>query len=385
MRLTKILIAIAAICIIWSSCVYNSLNFKPADLAIDLRWVKAYPTEEKEKVVTGITWALSYLGASLPPGSMSRVVQWKDSSTFTLDIGAAGFPEASLQKWVELLAAFRNTEEYTQTGGIDVGRFITLTLNSTHHYYAITGAHPSLADFRAQYSFETKKAAIIKSTIAFGSRLIEISQANTFSQIAFIATEGTGSIPGHTFAEDEFEAMDLMPNGQLRFALYTHEGKLKTSASPELTNAGKPAKCFWCHETHFISPFEDYPAAEGYYNREEFSTIVAARVKLIEDYRKLLKSDLDFSKTSDHTQAELLYISFMEPSAGRLAAEWGLTADEVRTKLKDAPTHKHKEFSFLGDALYSRKDIDHFTPYEVITAPDDARNFSANEPAIIQP
>jgi hypothetical protein len=386
MSVIKTLIAILAIFIVWSSCVYNGVKPEATELTIDLRWVKAYPAEDKDKITTGVMWGLSYLGASLPKGSINRAIYWKANNTFTLDIGGAGFSEASLDKWAALLDALRNSEEYKRNGGIDLGRFMTLTLNSTNHYYAITGAHTTLESFRAQYRFDPKKAAIIQSTIAFGTRVIEISNTdNQFSKIAFIAAEGTGSVPEHTFSEEEFEAMDLMPNGQLRFALYTREGKLKTSASPSLTNAGKPAKCFWCHETHLIAPFEDYPSTQGYYTREEFTSIVAGRVKLIEDYRKELDSDLDFARTSDHTQAELLYISFMEPSAERLALEWGITVDEVKQKIKDAKIHTHKEFSFLGEALYSRKDIDHLAPYSVIGVPDDARDFSSNEPAIIEP
>jgi hypothetical protein len=385
MRGITVLSGIMGIFICWSSCVYNSLTPDPATLTLNLRWTKAYATETQQNVTTGLMWSLSYLGATLPPGSMSRVVSWKKPGMLTLDINEAGFPEASLMKWSALILALRETEEYIETGGIDVGRFVTLTLNSSNHYYAITGAHRDLSSFRDQYHFDPRKAAINKSTIALGSRVIEIAGADTFGEIAFVAAEGPGSVLEHTFVEHEFEAMDLMPNGQLRFALYDKDGHLKTSASPELTNAGKPAKCFWCHETHFIAPFQEYPPAEGYYGLPEFTAIVNARVKLIEQYRTTLKSDLDFSKTSDHTQAELLYITFMEPSPGRLAAEWGMSLDAVKQKVTDAPAHKHKEFSFLGDTLYSRKDIEQFSPYSASSVPDEARNFSLNEPAVITP
>jgi hypothetical protein len=374
MKIVRILCVITAIFILWSSCVYNDIRPDTSDLTVTVRWTRAYPAETKEEVMTGLAWSLSFLGASLPQGSLNRAVYWTADDRFILDIREAGFPEASWPAWAQLIEAFQQSEEYTARGAIDLGRLVTLTLNSTNHYYAITGVPKTLSDFRARYNFDPKKAAVLKSTIAFGHRMIEIANAGRFQEIAFIAREGDGLIEEHTFSEKEFEAMDLMPNGQLRFALYDINGNLKTSASPELTLAGKPAKCLWCHEIHLIAPFQDYPVADGYYNKDEFSALVASRVQLI-----------DFKKTSDHTQAELLYISFMEPSAERLAAEWGLTVDEVRNKLKDAPTHKHNEFSFLGDALYSRKDVDHFTPYEVISAPDDARNFSANEPAIIQP
>lgn len=385
MKIVRIFCVITAIFILWSSCVYDDIRPEVSSLTITVRWTHAYPAETREKVMTGLAWSLSFLGASLPQGSLDRAVYWTTDDRFILDIREAGFPEASWPAWAQLITAFQKSEEYTARGAIDLGRLIALTLNSTNHYYAITGAPKNLSGFRAKYNFDTKKAAVLKSTIAFGHRVIEIANADQFQEIAFIAQEGDGLIQEHTFSEKEFEAMDLMPNGQLRFALYDLNGNLKTSASPELTQAGKPAKCLWCHETHFIAPFQDYPAAEGYYNKDEFSALVESRVQLIVNYRGTLRSDIDFTRTSDHTQAELLYLSFMEPSADRLALEWGLTVEEVKEKLKGMDTHAHHEFAFLGDALYLRKDVDQLAPYTAIQAPDDARNASLYEPNIINP
>jgi hypothetical protein len=82
---------------------------------------------------------------------------------------------------------------------------------------------------------------------------------------------------------------------------------------------------------------------------------------------------------------ELLYLSFMEPSAERLAVEWQTTAEDVRQKLQGKPTHNNPEFAFLGDVLYNRKDIDVLSPYKSVRAADDARESSAYEPDIIHP
>ena len=217
----------------------------------------------------GLTWALSFLGAAIPDDSLNKALEWKNETNFLLRLGKAGFnPEASAA-WKSILDTLKISEEYKMLGGIDVGRFLMLTLNSTNHYYAITGAKQRYAEFRAQYNFDEKKAGIVKSAIAFGSRLIEISKAQEFHEIAFLATEGEGTLPDN-FEEKEFEALDFMPNGQLRFALYDLNGNLKEAASKTLTVAGKPAKCLWCHETSLVPPFSDNNTLPGFYSTEEF-------------------------------------------------------------------------------------------------------------------
>jgi hypothetical protein len=258
-----------------------------------------------------------------------------------------------------------------------------LTMNSANHYNGITVADRKLSDFRKKYRFLNKKGVIINSSIAVGTRVIEISEADEFKEIAFIATEGTGSVANNTFQEKEFEVMTLMPNGQLRFALYDLSGNLKTSASPDLTAAGKPSKCLWCHEINLASTLKESPVVPDYVTDLEYNSLIAERVKLVREYRSSLRAGVDFALTQQHTKAELLYLSFMEPSAERLALEWGLDARVVKSKLAGLNTHKNDEFPFLGDALYSRNDVDKFSPYKVINVPDDPRNRSIYEPDLI--
>lgn len=384
MKILKAVVVIMVILILWCSCEYNDLRPEPSALSINLRWVKAYPEETRDQVITGIAWELSYLGASLPPGAMKRVVYWASDDHLILDIQAAEFPDAAIPAWTAIIAALRQTEEYTQRGGIDIGRFIMLTLNSTNHYYAITGAHKQLIEFRESYTFDKKKAAVLTSSVAYGNRLIEIANADASGTVACIAAEGPGTVPDNTFIEEEYEVIDLMANGQLRFALYDAQGHLKTSASPLLTIASKPAKCLWCHEVTLTNPIQDYPATNGFYNKDEFSALIDNRKLRIHDYRLGLKSDIDFSQTQAHTQMELLYLSFMEPSAERLALEWGLSPDEVKSRLQNAPLHTNPELTSSGQ-LYSRKDIDTQSPYRALQVPEDAREFSSYEPAVVVP
>jgi hypothetical protein len=382
MKLLKALVAGVVLFILWNSCRHNDLDMQTEDLTINLRWLKSYPTETKEDVLTGLAWSLSFLGASLPAESLHTAIEWKDERQFNLSLTKVGFNQEARVAWKAILDTLKKSDEYILQGGTDVGRFITLTLNSTNHYYAITGAKPRYSDFRSQYNFDSKKAGIVKSTIAFGSRVIEISNAEQFGQIAFIAAEGEGSLGNNGFIEKEFEALDFMPNGQLRFALYDLNGNLKTSASKSLTAAGKPAKCLWCHETSLIPPFEDNNQLSGYYSTEEFKTLLANRMTIVNTYRDKLESKI-FSKIQNHTKAELLYLSFMEPSLERLVQEWGISLSEVEKKLKDLPTHAHHEFSYLGDKLYNRADIDHLAPFKNIEVPNDPRNYSEYEPDFI--
>jgi hypothetical protein len=367
----------------WYSCANNDLLVPPHDLQIQLRWIKSYPTETKNDVMTGLRWTLSFLGANLPKGSMEKAVLWDGEKTFRLDLIAVGFSVAAQQPLSELIAVLKNSNEYRIHGSFDIGRFTMLTLNSPYHYYEITGAKKRLVEFRSLYDFEEKKAGIIHSSIAVGHRVVEISKTNVFHKIAFIGIEGEGSVVENSFEAKEFETLDFMPNGQLKFALYDLDGNLKSAASPSLTRAGKPAKCLWCHEIRLLPPFQDDNQLSEYWSTEEFENMVDERTKLVDQYRKGLNTEIDFSKTQDHTKAELLYLSFMEPSAERIADEWGISLNEVRSRLNGLPIHPHDEFSFLGSQLYHRKDIDHLAPYENIKVADDARDMSVYEPDLI--
>jgi hypothetical protein len=365
------------------SCAYHDIAPHHEETAIRLRWVKGYPSETKEDVIKGLSWSLSFLGAMIPEGSMEKAVEWENEKRFVLHLNRIGFNSRALDAFKQLLPAIKNSDEYKVHGGIDLGRFTLLTLNSTYHYYAITGAKARLDDFKASYTFHEQKAAVLISSIAKGHRLIEVSEADRFGQIAFMATEGTGSIADGNFAAREFEAMDFMPNGQPRFALYDIDGNLKSVADSSLTAAGKPVKCLWCHEIRLLPPFDDDHTLDGYYSSAEFKSMLDERMKLVEKHRETLNTDINFRNLSDHTKTELLYISFMEPSAGRLAEEWGIPLEQVQQKVQGLPTHAHHEFSFLGDELYLRKDVDHLAPYSNLQVPDNARDRSAYEPDLI--
>ena len=352
----------------------------PRDV-IELRWLKAYPRESRSDVETGLLWSLSLLGARLPKGA--EVIRWQ-GDRIAVDLARAQVLDGTTPAWRELIAAMKTSGEYKVHGALDIGRFLALTLGSPNHYYALTGARANYAIARARYRFESKSAAVVRSAVAHGSRRIEVSIAKSAEQLAFVAFEGKGSLADGTFDAREMELLDMMPNGQLRFALYSLDGHLKPGASPELTAAGKPAKCMWCHESGLQPTFVDYPGARGYYDRREFEALLRERRELLHAYRDGVDTQIEYRNRQDHTYGELLYLTFEEPSRERLAREWGVSLERAAEILRGKPTHAQAEFEYLGRELYRREDVEGLAPYSVLEAPQSIREVSVREPHIVE-
>jgi hypothetical protein len=276
----------------------------------------------------------------------------------------------------------KESGEYQATGAVDVGRFVALTLCSAWHYYALTGASARYRDARAGHEFDPQPVAIIESAVAVGDRLIEIGERS--SGVTFMAHEGSGSILEGSFEPLEHELLAVMPNGQLRFALYGVNGELKPSASESLTTAGKPSKCLWCHETHLLRPFEGRTSVAGYGSLIDFERRLSELTDLLSTRRASLRSRIEFGREQDHTYAELLYLGFYEPSVDRLAREWRIPEDRAREILSGFPTHAQSEFPFLGDALYRRSEVEGLAPYGVVEVPTDPREPSEYEPNLLR-
>jgi hypothetical protein len=359
---------------------------KDPSLVIKLRWIKSYPSQSRAKVDTGLFWALSFLGAKLPADT--PVISW-DGTIVTVDLDAAGVAETAKVAWKKLLQDLRSSDEYRMMGAIDIGRFVFLSLCSSYHYYALTGVSPSYAEFRARHEFAPKQVAIVESAVAHGNRLIEVGKGDVINSVAFVAFEGAGSLRDHSFQKADIETLDLMENGQLRFGLYDLEGHLKDATTPALTAAGKPSKCLWCHEINLQPPFKNVTDLEGYYSTNEFKELVANATRVIASYRKTLASKVDFTHLQDHSNAEDLYLSFAEPTASRLAAEWNMPIDRVEQLLasRNLKTHPHSERiddDVLGDDLYDRNDVDSLAPYATIRGPSDMREAASYEPNLLQ-
>lgn len=376
----KRLAAIVALTVLLVSCARDAGPPSDPRDVIELRWVKAYPRESRSDVETGLLWGLSLLGAGLP--ERARVFHWRDDR-ITLDLGRAQVLDGTLPAWRELIADMKASGEYQVHGALDAGRFLSITLGIPDRYYALTGAVPDYRTAREKYRFESKFADIVQSGVALGGRRIEVSVADHAGEVAFVAYEGHGSVADGSFVPHEMELLDVMPNGQLRFALYDLSGRLKPGATPDLTRAGKPAKCMWCHESGLMTSLIDYPGVKGSYDRREFDALIERRRALLRAYRDRLDMLIDYDARQDHTFAELLYLSFMEPSRARLAAEWGVTQERAAELLRGKPTHPHAEFEFLGRELYSRGDVETLAPYAVLAAPRSVRELSAPGPELV--
>ncbi|MCP4442039.1 MAG: hypothetical protein GY810_24280 [Aureispira sp.] len=362
-------------------CVWSCTKDKlPYDLNIRLKYYYQATIKDKTSLKTALKWYLSHLGAQLAPNQLDNAITWVNSDDLLdLDFGEIGFPEYATPVLAHIIKTIKNSDAYKQLNSIDLGRFVMLTLNSSHHYYAITGVYNSLDDFRAAYNFED--TAIItfypgESSIAVADRIVYQTHngENHFLDMAFIATEGKGSVQQGNFEATEFEVFDFMPNGQPRFAIYNKQGQLKTAVPALLGTAGKPSKCMWCHESNIQPNFTGISPHTNYFNNNIYQ-----KKNLLDSIRSQIISELDYQQLQEHSLMELLYISFMEPNVERLAEEWDYSMTETQTLLQPYTTHTHHEYPQLGP-LYNRAEIDHLGPHPILQVPESAREESSFEP-----
>ncbi|CAN5909427.1 hypothetical protein BH11BAC7_BH11BAC7_05700 [soil metagenome] len=347
---------------------------------IRLRWVKAYPAETWENVQTGIFWSLSYLGATLDSTYAKQIIQKEDSVYFTLDLVKAGFDQHALNAFTVIIDSLRKSEEYKKYHAIDLSRFLVLTEHSSWHYYEITGVAKTLSEFYKRHrATGDKEFHVYHSGVAKHQRNIRFVIGQGALDMAWIAEEGTGSLDSGTFTRKAYEVFDIMKNGQLRFAVYNEKGELLAGSPATHSAAGKPSKCIWCHEL-VVQPlfFETTEPVKGI-SVAAFGLLVDSTQRQLENYRAQLHSIIDFSKKQAHAQGELLYISFMEPSAFRLANEWGTDTLQIKSRMRKSTTHVYEEFPFLG-ASYYRKETDSLSDYSIVPVPLSVREPLPGEP-----
>lgn len=379
MKIKSIQIYVGIVALLVIGYSYYYLN-RPENLVINFKWHTGSFNHGKEEIKTGLAWTLSSLGAELPNGSLDSALMDIAPQVFSVDLSKVGFTEAAQVALQVVVSQLKSSEAYKENSYTELGRFVMLTLNSSYHYYEITEAPKSLREFKAQYRFEGKQARIINSSVSKVQRLVEVAEADGIEEIAYISTEGLGTFQNGNFTPEEFEVFDIMPNGQLRFALYDKKGRLKDSADGAITNAGKPSKCLWCHEVNIQPFFRPEPILDGpeFLNVVDFMDIRNNQMRMLVEYRDSLKSDIDFRKRQDHGFMEKLYIDFTEPSLERLAEEWQLSLEETKSLLTGYKTHTQEEFKF--ENLYDRKDVDRLSPLSIVPVPEHPREFSINEP-----
>jgi hypothetical protein len=68
-------------------------------------------------------------------------------------------------------------------------------------------------------------------------------------RLAFLVTEGDGSIVDDTFEPTEHEILDVLPNGIHHYAVYDIDGNLLPGGSPDVSPAGQPRACYGSYWT----------------------------------------------------------------------------------------------------------------------------------------
>jgi hypothetical protein len=357
----------------------SSIELSPSS-EINIHYTLNYTDDSWEKNRVGLLWALSYLGAELPKGSFNKNIKWIDERTFCINFKNLGFNQRALAAVGTICDSLKATAVYKKTNSIDLGHFITLTLGSSWHYYEITGVPRTYTEFIKEHTFTSHEVfPLTHSTVSKHHRILKFNASENILHSAFVAEEGAGKIDSSTFVPSEFEVLDVMKNGQLRFMVYNAKGNLIAAGNKSLGEAGKPAKCIWCHEIYIQPLFKATDTLQNFITPNQFQEKIKEQNVLLKAYRKKLHSEIDFSKLQDHTYQELIYISFMEPSLERLSQEWKMPLEHLRTLLKEKPRHTHHEFTFLGELLH-REALSDSANYNPGKLPKSIREENESEP-----
>jgi len=336
-----------------------------SDQDLILQWNKGYEDDSLSKSVIGLEWALSHIGA-LNTQSIYQMISG-DKHIF-LDINQLGFSKEAKKNLKILHRKLKNTEEYKKQGAIDMGRYVTLLIGSSEHYYRFVELPENYFDLLAQYKLKEEQGFIDNSIITKGHRVIKFSEQIGLNQF-FVAEE----VDENTGKLIEYETIDLMPNGQVRFGIYDENGDRKNSTDPLATEAGKPGKCMWCHESRIQPLFTAQQDFTNFLTFQELSdTLSYYRYAHVEE-RKSITTNVNYSKKQDHAFMELLYITFTQPSAERLSLEWGITINEVEERLKKLSPNIHPEFGAILGATYSRMEVDEVAPFKALSVSSSVR------------
>jgi hypothetical protein len=350
-----------------------------------LKWIKNHPDEKAKDVRTGLLWAFAFAGALLPEADIDKAIDNANDSTFIINVSYLGFDGNAIEQWKKIIDYTKQTDEYKVYGSVDVGRFLMFSIYSSWHYYAITGAPDSLSMIMENPVDDQSLEAvpIFKSCVAKGLRMIKYDGKGDILNRRFVAMEGNGSIEGNNFSTEVFETLTVMKNGQMRYAIYDKLGKLMDASPKQFGEAGKPAKCLWCHGGNLSPLFTTTPDHDGYKKATVFTAEMKELNAMLAEYRKTLNTALDYSKHVEHKLSRFLYIGFMEPSAKRLSQEWHITEKQVEEKLKGIATHVNEEYPFLGN-LYNRSDVAKFSSFKSLPVPLSAREPNNEEPNIFK-
>lgn len=312
----------------------------------------------------GLLWALSYLGADFPADQIDRVVTADLSDQIILHPEHLGLKGSAQQSFLRLCDSVIASKQYLTNKAIPIGAFIAIFIGNVDHYYAITQVPQTLDEFKKLHQTQPKTFDIHQSRIDGGRRRIQLSRHA--GETYFWAMTSHPQIKTHST-----EAIDLLPNGQLRFMIYDANGRLARAPNEPKNQAGKPGKCMWCHEGRIQKEHQVIKV------NEQLSKFVDTLNLQLENYRSTLSAQHLYEPHKAHTYMEILYISYLEPTLQQLSMEWQMSVSELKILLKNSKRHLHPEFSF-GDSLFDRQAIQHLAPFSM-KVPGDVREYSVDD------
>ncbi len=327
----------------------------PVSLVVPLRWTAEPGGISWEQAEAGLAWSLTNLGALPPPdGWLTIRESGSDTTIFDLDLEHSGFDPQAEEALRAAVAPLQDSDELAALGSVDVGRFLMRTLYAPWRYYSITGACADLSDWEAlAEGAEVEQYGVSLSLLTDGDRLITLNAGpwQDVSEIAFSTRSGAGVLHDPSVSE-EVEVIDLMGNGQQRYAVFDAQGQLAPAADPTVVAAGQPGKCMWCHEGALMTGTPANPTTRPHLSYPEWITRMSQMQALQDDHRLGLDTAADFTDRQAHTDGELLVREFLRPTPARLLREWGVTAEE----LADMLTEHSVEYT-LDDEYPSRGEV----------------------------
>ena len=369
MKLRIIILLVFSLAIL--GCQHDPEPYSEPETQITLKLNQAYATQTREDVLLGLNWALAQIGAKNVIENVNGFSL--ESHLLTLHLNLLGFDEFAISELKKLNISIKNSDEYHQNKSVDVGRYVTLFLGASNHYNSITRVPHHLRDLTANYLLQQAQGFVDNSAISSHHRIIQFSKQANLNQL-FVSVE-IDSITGNVL---EFETIEIMNNGHLKYGVFDQDSNRLTSSNSSFSIAGKPAKCMWCHESQILPLFHSQDNHTGFLPYLQLKdSLLHFQNKLMQSQSELING-IDFSQKQDHTQMELIYISFMSPSAQRLSNEWGITESEVKELLKGQDTFNNPEFPFLG-TMYNRETANRFAPFQSLPTSSSVRETSKIE------
>lgn len=340
------------------------------DHIIHLKWNQSYADDNFENAVVGLSWAFSHVGAINTNQLYTMPVA---GNVLTVNIQQLGFSATSEGHLERLNRVLVDSEEFATYASIDMGRYVALLIGASEHYYALTAMPLKFSNLLSEYELLPVVGLIDNSAISVKNRILTLSDQTGLKQL-FI-TEETDPITGELL---EIETVDLMANGQPRFGIFDLNGNRVNAASALNSEAGKPAKCMWCHESGIQPLFSPQSTEVGYMTYFQMRDTLLHFRNRLQAKQQEITTGVAYDQVTEHIEMELLYIGFMEPSAERLSREWNMSLSKVNELLIGIPTHEQEEFAFLGE-LYDRATIEDLAPYQSISVSSKIREKSEVE------